>query len=143
VGTPRNPGDLDPDDPYAQTAPARPSFGDAAGGTAAYDGASLRAADEESLGQYDSTRGSPRVDPTGVMPGPRNVTHAVTPVGPVGTAATPAGAAGAPGRGHAPSVGHAPNGGPPRRRAAAADALPPPPQPLRHLRHLGRDRQLA
>lgn len=83
MGTPRNPGDLDPDDPYAQTAPARPSFGDAAGGTAAYDGASLRAADEQSLGQYDSTRGSPRVDPTGVMPGPRNVTHAVTPVGPV------------------------------------------------------------
>lgn len=83
VGTPRNPGDLDPDDPYAQTAPARPSFGDAAGGTAAYDGASLRAADEQPLGQYDSTRGSPRVDPTGVMPGPRNVTHAVAPVRPV------------------------------------------------------------
>ncbi len=89
MGTARRPGQSDsPDDPYAQTTPARPVFAvePEAGSTAGYDAGSLRhAADIAPLSPHDQTRSAqpawaapePAAAHTAMMPGPRNVTRAV------------------------------------------------------------------
>jgi len=93
VGTARRPGQSDPpDDPYAQTTPARAVFAVAPEepvATAAYDGQSLRQAAESAASEDQTRSAQPRWAPaepeaahTAMMPGPRNVTRALAPVAP-------------------------------------------------------------